>query len=119
MPLAIHVNLVGDSRPRPDETHLIAQHVEQLRQLVDAGSTYKCAEACYAWIACHLEDRVTTAVVREWLTALNPALDISLMRAIARLHSHRAELDELEGAAIEPDAGLVKEDWPTVDSQNQ
>ena len=30
------LGLVGDAGPRPDERHVAAQHVDQLRQLVEA-----------------------------------------------------------------------------------
>ena len=43
--------LVGDERPRADEAHLAAQHVEELRQLVERGAAQEVADAGDARVA--------------------------------------------------------------------
>ena len=51
----IVLDLVRDRRPRSHQRHLAAQHVPQLRQLVEARAPQRPAEAGHALVAGHLE----------------------------------------------------------------
>src|SRR5579862_3838901 len=74
-------------RTRSDETHVPAQHVEDLWQLIDAQLADDCAHARDAWIP-----------------ALRP------LRAIEfRVLAHAAELQHVEGTATQPHAFLAVE----------
>ena len=85
--------LLDEDRPlgtRPDEAHVAAQHVPELRQLVEAGAAQEGAEARAA--------RVVAAPSRP---APSRCLGVG---------AHRAELEHVEDAAVEPHALLAVED---------
>src|SRR5678815_2844199 len=96
MPLAIvgnrFVQLLDELRAlraRPDEAHLSAQHVQDLRQLVDARGTDERADAGDA------------AVVLLRPLRLPVALGVL---------AHAAELEQLEWLPVLPDAHLTIQD---------
>ena len=45
LPLGVRVDLVAQRRPRPDQAHLAADDVPELRQLVDRGAAKDAADA--------------------------------------------------------------------------
>ena len=92
---------VGRHRPRPDEAHVTAEHVPELRQLVEARVAQETSEARDARVVLEQEpDRVR-------------ALFPELLSALVRIRDHGAELEHLEAsAAPAPDALLNEEDRP-------
>ena len=82
--------LLDRQRPRADDAHLSGEHVEQLRQLVEAGAAQDAAERRHARIVAHLEHRPVHLVQAIQRGAL-------LLGAV----SHGAELQHRERMAVE------------------
>src|SRR6185312_16570898 len=82
-------------RPWPDETHLPAQHVEDLWQLVDANLADDRADAGHAWVF--------------RLRPLSTAVTLGV-------GTHAAEFEHVERPPAQPDTGLPVQHWcaPTV-----
>src|SRR6185503_11475394 len=95
LPGRVTLDLVGERRPRPDETHVTFEHVPQLRQLVDAGLAQERAEPGNAGVASDLED---------WTLHLIEMFELGF--ASLGVREHRAELIEPERAAVETAALL-------------
>src|SRR6266550_997852 len=91
--LVVLVDLVAERRPRPDDRHVAAHDVPELRQLVQRQPAQDPARARDSRIAA--VDRVSRA---EPLGT----------------DDHRAQLEELEVDAVLADARLPVEDRPTV-----
>src|SRR5512134_777805 len=94
--VAIAVQLVQGNGPRADERHFTAQHVNELRQLVQAETAQPLAE------------RSDARVVRELMVALplRAQRGVLLEQPLQRLlgvDSHRAELDAREHASAAAD----------------
>src|SRR6185437_3598038 len=86
-------------RPRADERHVPREHVEQLRQLVEAEPAQHSADTRHARIILQLEEKpVRVPVERRQL--LPPQL---------RLERHASELPHHELAAAQSHAALTKE----------
>src|SRR5215207_8815748 len=81
---------------RPDDRHVAAQDVEQLRQLVERQTAHDLPDARAAVDALDAAGRL--AVLRH---------ELGLGR---RRDAHRAELEHVELAAVEADAALAEED---------
>ena len=90
-------------RARPDDRHLAAQHVDQLRQLVEAEPAQEAPDAGHAGVVGELEHRVAQVVEADHV--LEPVLGVG---------DHGPELVHLERAAVEPGAGLVEEHGPAA-----
>ena len=78
-------------RPRADERHLAAQHVEQLRQLVEREAAQEAADRRHARVVADLEQRAVGLVV---------LLELVLAAASAS-RVHRAELEAGERRAAD------------------
>src|SRR5205814_7364380 len=91
--------LVGHERPRPDEAHLAANHVDELGQLVQIGAAKEAAHTRDAWVLGHLEEALGALVARH---------ELRLHRVGAVVH--RAELEDPEGLAVAADAPLAEQD---------
>lgn len=94
-------HLRGKRGARPDQGHLAAHHVEQLRQLVQARLAEPLAEAGRARVVRHLEERAVHLVVRLELGQLGFGI-----------HVHGAELVHPELLAVQADAALLEEHRP-------
>ena len=81
------LDLAGLRRPGADQAHVPAQHVPELRQLVDARLAQDAAEPGDAWIAVDLDEARIGGALRPQLASLR-------VRAV----DHRAELDDAEDA---------------------
>ena len=84
--VGVGVDLDLDRRPRADQRHLAAQHVDEVRQLVDRGAAQERADARDPRVA--LVDRHARAQVLG-------------------AGDHRAQLVDLEGVALQADAALA------------
>src|SRR5581483_3437589 len=102
------LGLVGDARPRPDERHLAANDVHELRQLVQARAPKPGAERRDVVAAVELVEAV--AVRRR--AGVHDLPDVVAMRRLFGVRRHRPELQEREGppALAEPD--LAKQNGP-------
>ena len=91
-------HLVGQRRPRPHEAHLAAQHVPQLRQLVERRG------------AKHTSDARHTRVVLELEQWPGPLVRSPQHRQLGfGLDTHGAELDHVERAAVATHAALPEQ----------
>src|SRR5581483_2801916 len=88
-------------RPRPDERHLAAQHVQHLRQLVDRVAPQHAADRGDARVVLDLEKRPRRLVRR-----LERGLPLGCVDV------HRPELEHAELALAEADAAVAVEDRP-------
>jgi hypothetical protein len=95
MIVRIQWKVLHEQRPRSDETHIAAQHVEQLRQLVDRRRSQPPAK------------RRETAMVRQQVP-----LGVALT-------GHRAKFQELERPIVETGANLPEEHRPAETRANQ
>ena len=53
------LNKQGPLRPWPDHTHVSPEHVEELRQFVEAGAPQDAAKGCASWIIFHSPTGIT------------------------------------------------------------
>ena len=91
-------DLLRQRRPRADQAHRAAEHVEQLRQLVEAGRPQEAPDARDPRVVLHLEQRTAALVGRRQLG--EPRLGVD---------DHRAELEDLELGSVTADADLPEE----------
>src|SRR5438105_3632841 len=101
VPWLVPGHLAGQSGARAHQAHLPAQHVQQIRQLVDTQLADNTPDARAPWIALVLEHQGAFAVAR-----------VHLGMALLGILIHRAELETREGAAVTPHAGLRNDDGP-------
>ena len=85
-------------RARADETHVAAEHVPQLGQLVQAAAPQERAAARHARVVGHLE-RPSADLVQT----------LHLLEELLSIRLHRAELQQLESSAVETGARLAKD----------
>src|ERR1019366_6643274 len=115
MPRLIGFELVRKRGTRADQAHLAANHVDQLRQLVEAEAAQNPPNRRDAIVTGQLEHlRVAPGPVTGGGPILDPALDILAMRRIGGGNAHRAQLEHLERIAAHTDALLAKQHWPAV-----
>jgi hypothetical protein len=86
-------------RPRADEGHLAAQHVDHVRDLVEREAAEEAADTGHAWVVTDLEERA-----RRLVGPLERRL------AVGGAGDHGAELEHREGLLSEPDAVVGVED---------
>src|SRR5208282_6138249 len=81
MPRLIKLELVGQGGARADEAHLAANHIEELRQFIDAEAAEQPADGSYALVVGELEHALAAgAVLRRGLALANPLPDVVAMR---------------------------------------
>src|SRR5262245_56677206 len=91
--LVVLLDLVAERRPRADDAHVAANHIPELRQLVDGGPAQEAPDA--------RDPRVAQVDCR---TGAHPL----------RAFDHRPELEHLEVLAVPADPRLPVEDRTTV-----
>ncbi len=106
---AVHVvgvprDLAGERGARADERHRPAEHVEQLRQLVEAVAAQEPADAGHPRVGGHLEQHLVAGVA--------PRLEIG--QQLLGVVDHRAELEQPELAAVQADAHLAEQHRPVA-----
>src|SRR4029077_11550308 len=67
LPSLLFGDLERDRGARSDDAHFAAQHVDELRKLVDAVFADEPPDGCDARVASHLEDGALLFVVRDQL----------------------------------------------------
>src|SRR6185312_2092331 len=83
---------------RSDDRHVVSQHVEDLRQLVEAGSAQEAAQLGNARITLHGE----------------------LRSVCFRIDAHGPELENVERLSVPPEADLAIENRPgAIEGQQQ
>ena len=99
-----HVLILGENeRPRPDEAHLTAQDIDELRQLVKRGTAQEPAYARYAGVIPDLE--------HARVAVPTPAVHASGERPrpfARRRRGHRPELEDRERHALRLPSGSVE-----------
>src|SRR5262249_33754954 len=92
---AVAIKLRARDRTRADEAHVAAQHVEQLRQLVEARLAQERANLGYPRINAQL---LTLAPLRRriWIRRENVG------ETLLAVDRHRAKLEALEASALAP-----------------
>ena len=101
MPRLEQLVVADGQRAGPDEAHLSAEHVQQLRELVDREAAEERPDACDARIVLDLEERALGLVL---------LLELGLQRL--RVRAHRAELEHVELPLVEADAAVAVEHRP-------
>src|SRR5881628_714775 len=96
-------HFVRDDRPRPDETHVAPEHIEDLRQLVDAELAEESTDAS--------DPRVVPELSRPlpFAELLLVARDVVHERVFC-VPDHRPELDERELDVVAPYPSLHEQD---------
>ena len=94
MPRLVLLELVGNRWPRADERHVSAQHVPELRQLVEAAVSEKASDRRDPWIVGELEDFGLTRLALA--ARIDEPRDVLLMERLVHVHVHRPELENLE-----------------------
>nr|CAI0336050.1 hypothetical protein SHINE37_30209 [Rhizobiaceae bacterium] len=108
----VELQLVLDHRARPDEAHLAAQDVEELRQLVEAELAQHGADEGHPRIVLQL------AGGAPLLIGGRIVLQILLQDGIA-VFRHGAEFQAAEGRAVIADAAMAVEDAAAVGEFHQ
>src|SRR5205814_7804277 len=80
-------------RPRPDDTHLAPQHVDELGQLVDAELADETPDRRDAWIFLNLEYRPVLLICRQ-----------ELHLELFGVGDHRAKLQHVQGTPVHADS---------------
>ena len=88
-------------RPRPDEAHLAAEDVPELRQLVEAQPAEPPADPRPPGVVLELEDGLVELVEVD-----------QLAEPLVGADDHRPELDHHERAALQAGPALAVEDRP-------
>src|SRR5262245_6468362 len=104
---AVALDLVLHDRPRADDAHLAGDHVEQLRQLVEAGHAQELADLGDARI---LAELVVTLPFRAQMRLRREEL---VQRRLG-VENHRAELPAAERPAVRADAAVAEQRRPAV-----
>ena len=92
--LTVIGQIFGQERPRADQAHIPAQHVEKLRQLIKAG-------------------------VPEYSPKRRDAMRIELRLALAfAIHAHRPEFQQRKNPAIQAWTLLTKQNWASHHGKN-
>src|SRR5437660_48547 len=89
-----------DYRPRPDQAHLALEHIDQLRQFVQAALSQQPSHPRHPRVIANLEDQ-----------ARDLAAAAHLFKHRLGVDHHGAELEAAEMPAVEPDAILYEEHW--------
>src|SRR5208283_1732397 len=113
VPVLIHFDFVENGRARTDYAHFAAQHVDDLRQLVDAETSKESAQPCNSPILSDLEEHLLAA--RERPAFPNPLACVVAMRLVAGSGPHGAELEQLERLTVHSGAELPEQNRPPVD----
>ena len=88
-------------RPRPDQGHVTAHHIPELRQFVQAGATQQVADRRDARVVARLEERARHLI------------DLGQLReATVRTLVHGAELQDVEAIEMPTRAPLPVDDLP-------
>ena len=77
--------------PRTDDRHISPEHVNELRQFIDVGSTQDPTNTCHT--------RVVSYSLCEFMSVL--------------VYSHRSELEHLHRLVVKAMTELAEEDWAT------
>src|SRR5438876_232036 len=106
VPRLVLLELVGNRWPRADERHVSAQHVPELRQLVEAAVPEKASDRRDPWIVGELEDFGLTRLALA--ARIDEPRDVLLMELLVHVHVHRPKLENLERFHPLADAHLLE-----------
>src|SRR5450756_3037041 len=91
-------HLSGEGRTRSDQRHVAADHVPQLRQLVDREPSEQVADGRNSRVSTYLEQDARTLALR-----------LELVSSEVRIAEHAAQLPQRERGAVHADPGLSVE----------
>ena len=84
------LGLVGDARPRADERHVAAEHVDELRQLVEA----RLAQPAPNGVTASVRSSLYRPFASGWASELIVALMYSRCACLVDVDLHRPELEQ-------------------------
>src|ERR1700676_3554043 len=122
MPSFVKLKFVGKRGARTDQTHVAAQHVDDLRELVDAVAAHDVADAGDALVVGEFENFLAlflSAIRRRTLAEADPLLDVFAMSIVPNRATHRAKLQEVELLAANSDSSLAEENRSTILEPNR
>ncbi|OPZ73398.1 MAG: hypothetical protein BWY82_01140 [Verrucomicrobia bacterium ADurb.Bin474] len=99
MPDVVDIGLVRNGGTGTDERHLALQHIDQLREFVEACFPDEPADGCNTRVGGELEDRgfaIFSAAAVGCLVLPDELLDIDLVRVICLNDLHRPEFEAVE-----------------------
>src|ERR1022692_2960628 len=103
MPSFVEFEFVGERRARSDQTHIAANHVDDLRQLIDTVATHDPSDPGDSIVVGELENFLAVrggAVGGGTLALANPLLDVLAMRIVTRSATHGAKFEKVELLAM-------------------
>ena len=111
MPGLVLLELVRKRGSWPDQRHIPAEHVPQLRQLVEARVAKEASDRRDPWIVGEFEESVLAGLV-DLAARLDERADELLMEPVVSVRVHRSELEHREGLHHLPDPHLSEKDRP-------
>src|ERR1035437_11037407 len=103
MPHLVTLNFVGERRPRADERHVSYQDIQELRQLIETGSTQEPSDGCDARISDQLVGGLALRHLAATVLVSDEAHDKFPVDGRVVVDTHRPELQEPELSAVLPD----------------
>jgi hypothetical protein len=105
--------LVFESGPGSDERHVAVQHIQELRQLIEAQSAQDRADARNAWIVSQLVQRFAGGRAGRPSRELH---DVATMRIRRGCRRHGPEFQDRERHAEVAEPALAEQHWaPAVE----
>ena len=104
LPRLVMSKFIWRARPRTNQAHFTANHVEDLRQLIQAACTQKSAKRGEARIADSIQ-------LRHWTIDPDQFSQVVFVRLCLSPNVHRSELPERKMPSSKTDALLSVEDW--------
>src|SRR4029453_7475147 len=86
------LRLVGETRPRPHERHFALQHIDELRELIEACSAQPAPRGGYGVATVELVE-LTDA---RSLAPVHGPRDVGMVRGLIRVTRHLGELEHGE-----------------------
>src|SRR5260370_16576563 len=112
--------VVGEGGGRADEAHFAANHIDELRQFIDAEAAEPVAGLSHALVVGELEHALAAgAVLGRRLALANPLADVVAMRRIVGGPSHLGQLAHAEWPAAHPDTRLAEQDRAAVEESDR
>src|SRR5690348_1043695 len=111
MPSLIRREFIGERRPRPDQRHVTADHIEKLRQLVETASAKEFTQRGDSAIISQLVNAFALALRSDAFRGAGDQLaDVFLVNVRVIVDIHGPKLKECKARAVLPDARLPEED---------
>lgn len=99
-PVLVLCRLPVQRRAGTDQGHAAGEHIEELRQLIEAESAEEPPEPGHAGVVAHLEEDGVPGIAVASLELVETALGIG---------DHRTELQHLERLSVQAESGLLEQ----------